>query len=163
MIDTSLDVVTTPSEILEISHGKVATQPVTHQVLRNKIGGYVIVPRHHLANGWDAPFFYWDSRHAFYVTTKKEKVPIQNRTSYYEGLDVTMPMSIKPLIIAEYEPEGPGPYEVGPTKLNDPSAMKRFVSGDAYIKKGILITSTVHLDGAEIGPAGRVANSIQEL
>jgi hypothetical protein len=162
VIDTSLDVVTTPSNILEISHGKVTAQPVTHHVLRNKIDGYVIVPRHHLANGWEAPFFYWDSRHAFYVTTKKEKVRIQNRTSYYEVPDATMLMSIKPLIIEEYELGAPGPYEVAPTKLNDPAAMKRFVSQDAYIKKAILITSTVHLDGAEIGPAGRVGNPLQE-
>lgn len=164
-IDTALDI-DTPSEILEITHGKAGTPSasVTHDVLHNKnrMVDHAIIPRHHLANEWNAPFFYWDSHHAFYVTTKKEKVPIQDQRSYYEATDSTMSMSIKPLTIAKYEPGGPGPYEVGPNGINILSAMKGFISEDAYIKKGLLMTSTVHINGTEIGPAGRVAYSIQE-
>jgi len=63
----------------------------------------------------------------------------------------------------EYEPPGPGPYEFGLNALGDPSSsMKRFVSEDAYINKALAMTNTVHLDGAEIGPAGHVGNALQK-
>ncbi|MGH8470922.1 MAG: hypothetical protein ACREVJ_00305 [Gammaproteobacteria bacterium] len=68
---------------------------------------------------------------------------------------------IAPLIMPEYEPPGPGPYEFGLTGI-DPSSIKRLVSEDAYIKKGIPMTSTVLLDGAEIGPAGRIVTTLQK-
>ena len=38
-------------------------------ILKNTIADRVIEPRHTLQNPWDAPFFYEDSRHVFYVTT----------------------------------------------------------------------------------------------
>jgi len=131
-------------------------------VLGNKIGNRTIEPYHKLQNPWEAPFFYSDSRHVFYVNTKKSLVPLPLWPLYYGSLDNVVNASISSLIMAEYEPPGPGPYEFGLTGLSNSTSMKRFVSEDAYINKALAMTNTVHLDGAEIGPSGHVVNALQK-
>ncbi|HEX9423539.1 MAG TPA: neuraminidase-like domain-containing protein [Pyrinomonadaceae bacterium] len=113
-------------------------------------------------NPWTTPFLYEDTQHAFYVTTKKTSVRIGQWLSYYDGWNSAMYQSIPSLVMPEYQPPGPGPYESVFIGQGDPYYMKRFVSEDAYIKKGIPMTNTVRLDGAQIGPGGRVTNTIQK-
>ncbi|MGH8470921.1 MAG: neuraminidase-like domain-containing protein, partial [Gammaproteobacteria bacterium] len=56
---------------------------LTRDVLKNTIRDWTIEPRHELQNPWEAPFFYEDRRHVFYVTTKQILVPVQESLSYY--------------------------------------------------------------------------------
>ena len=136
--------------------------PIKNPLLENKIADRAVEPHHWFQSPWRAPFFYEDRRHVFYVTTKEVFVRPQKWPSYHITIASAVYALKSPLIMEEYKPPGPDPYEFGPIGLDDPSSMKRFVSEDAYIKKGITLTSTVRLGGATIGPAGRVVNVKQE-
>ena len=136
--------------------------PIKNPLLENKIADRAVEPRHWFQSPWRAPFFYEDRRHVFYVTTKEVFVRLQKWPSYHITVASALYALKSPLIMEEYKPPGPDPYEFGPIGLADPSSMKRFVSEDAYIKKGITLTSPVRLGGATIGPAGRVVSVKQE-
>ncbi|MGH8608503.1 MAG: neuraminidase-like domain-containing protein [Gammaproteobacteria bacterium] len=63
--------------------GTVPDHTLPRSVLKNQIGDRTIEPRHYLQNVWDAPFFYEDSRHVFYVTTTEELVTIPKWNWYF--------------------------------------------------------------------------------
>lgn len=131
-------------------------------ILKNTIPGRVIEPRHALQNIWNAPFFYEDSRHVFYVTTSERIVQIPQWDWYGIIPDlVKVPLVIPPLV---FEPEEvrPDRYDPSVTAPNvgvvDRAPIERFVSEDAYINKAIGTTGTVRYGDKEIGPAGVVSN-----
>jgi hypothetical protein len=145
-IDTSLDVFTvTPDDILKISYGPADTPFLTHQVLRNlknPMDDQAVIPRHHLANGSDAPFFYWDSRHVFYVTTE-EAIKRPNRWGgYYESVEQDSTVVQIPPMVSEKK------------LLPSPIPIELFVSEDAYINKWIATGGLVQYGDVGIGPAG---------
>jgi ABC toxin N-terminal region/Neuraminidase-like domain len=140
------------------SNGDLPPQPV----LETTISDRTVQPQHRLHQIWEAPFFYEDRRHVFYVTTKKGFVPVQQSRWYYVTGDSATYAPIQSLIMRQYKLPGSSPHESGPTRL-DPSSMKRFVTDDAYIKRGIPMTGAVGLDGVEIGPAGRVAHATESI
>ena len=152
---------------LHIQYDKYSTESnswteLTHDILEYRLPALTVVPRHRLESAWDAPFFYEDSRHVFYVTTINASVPVSQSDLYYTTADSAVYPEIQPLIIPEPQPPGPGPYELGLIGLDDISTMKRFVSENPNINIAIPMKSTVLVDGAEIGPAGNVGNSIQK-
>jgi peptidoglycan hydrolase-like protein with peptidoglycan-binding domain len=129
-----------------------------HNVLKNKITDHTIEPNHHdLLDRWTTPFFYWDSRHVFYVTTQKAI----KRANAWNGYQVTTEQDsvvaqIQPVAFAKKLPPGGEPYEFwsGDIGHADPAFIERFVSEDAYINKGIVTTGAVHYGEISIGPAG---------
>jgi hypothetical protein len=132
----------------------------THPVLNAALAAERPVQPHHVTNAaWAVPFFYRDPLHVFHVTTTRKAVPIQDSLSYFDLSDVAT-SAIGSLIMPEYQPPGPGPYELGLAGVQGASSMKRFVSGDAYIKRGIPMTGTVSLNGAAIGPSGGVVDAV---
>ena len=140
-------------------HKKGAAQPShLHHVLKNKITDHTIEPNHHdLLDRWTTPFFYWDSRHVFYVTTQKAI----KRPNAWNGYQVTtdqdsMVAQIQPVVFAKKLPPGGEPYEFwsGDIGHADAAFIERFVSEDAYINKGIVTTGAVHYGAISIGPAG---------
>jgi hypothetical protein len=115
---------------------------IAPKVLKNEIDDRSIEPRHKLQEQWEAPFFYEDSRHVFYVTTERAIKPAKRWDGYLPLTEQAVTFAwIPSLILARKTPPGPLPIE-------------RFVSEDAYIKKGIAVTGVVQYDGIGIGPAG---------
>lgn len=133
--------------------------PRERQVLKNLLHDHTIQPRHMLQDVWNAPFFYEDSRHVFYVTTTAEPVTIYTPNGYFP---ITIPpkqdLVIPPLV---FEPRVPiipdllGPIATGkhPGVL-DTTPIKRFVSEDAYITKALSTRGTVLFGNTEIGATG---------
>jgi hypothetical protein len=131
---------------------------IEHKVLKVLEGKVppCMQPTQKLQNAWEAPFFYSDSRHVFYVTTETGFKPIQQSLSYYVAWDSPVYVSLPPLIIPDYRP-GPGPRTFDLAGLEDPASMNRFVSQDASIKRGLTAMSTVSFGGTTIGPKGAIA------
>jgi hypothetical protein len=138
------------------------TSFLRRDVLTNPIADGSVEPRHHLQNIWDAPFFYVDRRHVFYVTTTEALVKIPDHSPY--GILAPLPkpqvFEIPPLVLPSdpllnavpdpYSPviKGPDPGVV------DPYPVERFVTEDANIRTGIGTIATVRYGEQEIGPKG---------
>lgn len=143
-----------------------ADDTLTRPILENQIGDRTIEPRHPLSSPWDAPFFYEDSRHVFYVTTAEHSVSIKASTAYGPSRTPKRPdRAIPPLVQKElaYRPPRPTPDDLYGSNVKgpgfgttDPSPLARFVSEDAYISRGIATVGTVRYGTQEIGAAGRV-------
>jgi hypothetical protein len=112
-------------------------------VLDNKLTDYTTETwDRDLVDRWTAPFFYWDKRHVFYVTTKKAIKPAKSWDGYLQLTEQnSIVFQIPTLVLGKKPPPGPSPIE-------------QFVSEDAYINKGIAMTGMVQYDGIGIGPAG---------
>ncbi|MFH0344546.1 MAG: neuraminidase-like domain-containing protein [Chromatiales bacterium] len=131
-------------------------------ILTNPMNGRVIQPIHALRNSWDAPFFYEDSRHVFYVTTRERIAQISQWNQFgIMPARVQPRLAIPPLV---FEPEEVIPDRYGPivTARNvgvvDRAPIERLVSEDARIDKVIGTTGTVRYGDKEIGPVGVVSN-----
>ena len=80
------------------NHG--VRESLTRPVLKDtSIAASAFEPRHSLQNPWDAPFFYEDSRHVFYVTTSERIVQIPQWDRYGIMPDPVQPrFTIPPLV-----------------------------------------------------------------
>jgi Neuraminidase-like domain/Salmonella virulence plasmid 28.1kDa A protein len=141
---------------------------LSRPVLRNKdnLSDRTIEPHHPLnSNPWDAPFFYEDSRHVFYVTTAERIIQIPKWNGF--GITAFPPKQqwdIPPLVLEPVEiiPDPIGPIAKQPGfGVVDPSPIERYVTEDAYIDRGIGSIGTVAFGGKEIGLTGSQANSIR--
>ncbi|TMV44388.1 PA14 domain-containing protein,virulence plasmid 28 protein [Paenibacillus mesophilus] len=139
---------------------------LTRAVVKNGIGDRVIEPLHPLQNPWDAPFFYEDSRHLFYVKTAERIVRIPEWNEYVPIPKPNKDWIIPNLVMPEFKiPKlprevfdmvgNPGIKTVRPEQIN------RFVTEDAYIKQGIGTLGTVLYGDKEIGLTGRVSGSVR--
>jgi ABC toxin N-terminal region/Neuraminidase-like domain/Putative peptidoglycan binding domain len=103
----------------------------------------IVDPLHNLNDMWEAPFFYEDRRHVFYVTTKKVVKPMKRWTGYVQLTDENITLAqMLPLVFEKKPVPGPLPVEM-------------FVSEDAYINKQLQMTGTVLYDGVAIGQGGK--------
>jgi hypothetical protein len=126
-------------------------------------------PNHTLPKPWDAPFFFQDSRNVFFVTTEEQKVWIHTYPHYGVSVnpgfkEVTqippLVLQIDPglLVKPRLQPLGNGrPNDPDPGAF-DPTALRSFVSEDAYINKGIGSNGSVMYGDSQIGPTGTIAN-----
>ncbi len=140
-------------------------------VFRNKTAsGDVdfIVPCHPLGNVWDAPFFYEDSRHVFYVTTTEQIVQVPDWENYIVAATAAHETEHLPPLMVREEPrlkeEGERAFWAAAGTnpgVVDPAPMGRFVSEDAYISKGIGAVGSVSFGDREIGPAGSLAYAVK--
>lgn len=126
---------------------------------------YTTEPLHVLKDTWDAPFFYQDSRHAFYVTTTEKPVRISDHWQYAVQVDpgvkqvAKMPPlvvkieredQVKPKLWGDGRPIGPDPGVI------DPAPIQRLVTEDAYIRQAIGTTGVVMYGDRQVGPSGAV-------
>ena len=129
-------------------------------------------PRHQVDVIYEAPFFFQDSRHVFFVTTTEQQGRIPDYTGYTIEINPHMRFVPKlPGLVLKTDPRkevGPkfwgdgGP--VGPDLgLIDPAPMKRFVTEDAYIRQGIGTTGHVEYGDKTIGPSGAVADALAKM
>lgn len=135
-------------------------------VLQAQIAFRTVEPPQLLQNGTNAPFFYEDSHHVFFVTTEEPQMRIEN----HPGLGVSVNPGIKfaveipPLILRADPHKEVGPKfwgdggPVGPAPgVVDPAPMQRFLSEDAYIRQGIGTTGVVTFGDKQIGPSGAMS------
>jgi hypothetical protein len=64
---------------------------IKHQVLTDPVPFGVVQPRHPLAAAWDAPFFFADSRRAYFVSTSRKPLTVAEST----GFGFVMPPVVK--------------------------------------------------------------------
>jgi hypothetical protein len=140
----------------------------THKraVLENERRDRIVEPHHTLQNPWEAPFFYEDSRHVFFVTTEKGYVPVYDHQDFGFTLDpgVVNTGKIPPLVFEEEPRPGPKLWgdgdPVGPDlSVVNPNPLLRFISEDANIRLGIGATGDVRYNGSRIGPSGMIPDA----
>ncbi len=117
----------------------------------------------HPADHWfDTPFFFEDRRHVFYVTTAEQAVYIRDYPDFGVNFNQRFrAAAVSNMVFRDDVPleKAPriGPGDPGPGVI-DASRMKRFVTEDAYINRGLATTSNVTYGDFEIGPSGAVSN-----
>ena len=108
-----------------------------HPILKNPIDGSTVEPTHVLADPWDAPFFYSDSRYSFYVTTQQRPVAVREWDGYGSSTPPPSVLHIPPVVL---QPPALVPDRIGPvisghdSGISEPGPVERFVTEDAYIK-----------------------------
>lgn len=147
-------------------HHSLENGRLKRPVLVNAIGDRTIQARHDLRNPWLTPFFYEDSRHVFYVGTTQEPVTVSQWHAYGVGANSsTQKLDIPPIVFEETNviPDILGPIVLDPhVRVVDAAQIQRFVSEDAYIKRGLGATGTVQFGDKQIGPAGGLTIDLQE-
>jgi len=134
------------------------------EVLHSDLEGSIVAPHHALQDNWNAPFFYTNSRHAFYVSTEYQPVRVIDYSPYGIPGGLVYPLNPKiPTLVLPTSPwfQMPAPWASGaPINVEpgviDPAPMLRFVTEDAYIDKGFGTSAGVMYGGKEIGPSGLV-------
>jgi hypothetical protein len=128
-------------------------------ILTTGIRDRVVEPKHPLQDTWDAPFFYEDGRHVFYVSTRQRLVSVP----HWGGFDFEPPVFEQPWEIPHLVFETPPiPDPIGPIvnppdfAVINPAEMTRFVTEDAYIRRGFEATKPVQFGTTPIGPGGKV-------
>jgi hypothetical protein len=143
---------------------------VNRQVIEPPIAWNTVEPHHALKYPNEAPFFFEDSRHTFFVTTTETPVLIKDHPGYGIGPNPNPKQTIEiPPLVLQLDPHkqvGPkfwgdgGP--VGPDAgAVDSAPMQNFLSEDAYIRQGLGSTGGVTYGGQQIGPSGSIS-SVQE-
>lgn len=121
-----------------------------------------------LKRPFEAPFFFSDSGHVFFVTTTELPVMIPVYIGYYielnlyTGIVVKLPdLVLKPdprkKVVSTFWGDG-GPIGPDPGVI-DPAPMERFVTEDVYIHQGIGTSGSVEYGGRQIGPSGAIADA----
>jgi peptidoglycan hydrolase-like protein with peptidoglycan-binding domain len=134
-------------------------------ILKNAIGDGMVEPLHPLLAPWDAPFFYEDSRHLFYVTTAETTVTIQKFNGYGLGVvgnvaDAQPPLVLKqdPRLEKAIDKTGIVAHTPGYGKV-DPSPIERELATTENIRAAFGSTSSVIFGGKQFGPKGPLADS----
>ncbi|HEX8088032.1 MAG TPA: neuraminidase-like domain-containing protein [Blastocatellia bacterium] len=145
--------------------GGLSGQTLDRTVVNNERIDYVIEPTHPLGDPWDAPFFYRDGRHVFFVTTTEQKVSVETHPGY--GIDVNPGfkdvVEIPPLVIHRVAIEevpahlwGDGdPIDLDVGVVN-PDPILRLINENANINQGIGTTGGVKFGETFIGPSGKI-------
>jgi hypothetical protein len=149
--------------------GVLTGQPIERKVLDSPSADRATESRHTQPDPWDAPFFYEDSRHVFYVTTAEEQVRVASHPGYGSIPGFVEREPHIPSMVFEVE-ERPGPRfwgdgdPVGPDMgVVNPDPMRRLISEDANIHRGIGSPAAVKFGDALIGPSGAMPAAQQDI
>ena len=142
--------------------GNFSGNALVRSVLKNGIDFRIIAPRHHLRDPWDAPFFFEDSRHVFYVSTSQALVAIHRWNDF--GLKPTPSNQLKAIPPLIFQDDAtihlksrliPAElFRLGDPSIFDAGPVHRMVSEDAYITRAISTTAAVRFGDKQIGPMG---------
>jgi hypothetical protein len=132
-------------------------------ILKNSIGDRTVEPLQPLQNPWDAPFFYEDSRHVFYVTTAETQVTLEKFNGYGVGdvgviVDELPPIVVSPDIRFKQPVDRTGVLEHTPGfgKV-DPNPIERELAKQTNIRAAIGSTSSVRFGDKDLGPSGALS------
>ncbi|PTQ91460.1 PA14 domain-containing protein [Nitrosomonas nitrosa] len=152
----------TKSEIFKVTYyskkpnGSTMSRAVLH--MKGGVPYGVVQPLHNFQSRWDAPFFYEDSLHVFYVTTTEQLVTIPMWDGYLPIIILPKPdLIIPPLVFSQVQiiTDLLGPKISGQNmEVVNTAQIERFVSEDTYIKKSISTTGTILFGGTELGSTG---------
>src|SRR5207247_1329433 len=128
-----------------------------------QIGDSTIEPLHPLSLPWDAPFFYEDARHVFYVTTAETTVTLQQWHGYGLGtggifVDDQPPLVVKPVAVGPSDKTGILEHTPGFGKV-DPSPIERELATAGNIRAAFGSTGSVEFGGKQFGPKGAITKS----
>jgi hypothetical protein len=139
---------------------------VSQAVLNNAIADRTVGPHHPLSgNPWDAPFFYEDSRHVFYVTTEEQLVKVPQWSDFGVVVTTQKPIAEIPRLVLK---PGKGMVELAVPSIHqpgfgvvDPTPIDYYISEDAYIESAIGTSGTVRYGDKDIGPSGSEIRTIR--
>lgn len=138
-------------------------------VVKNTLADGTVETYRPLKKAFDAPFFYEDRRHVFYVTTTQEPKWIGSHfdigVTTKPGIQVEV--KIPPLVFVEtHKPPKPipeywgtdnkPPIVKGPGTIDPVPSMRRFVTEDAYISRGLGTVASVPYGDSDVGPKGLI-------
>jgi hypothetical protein len=147
----------TNSQIFDITYDRLGSNSLKRHVFKSSISANLTPTSFRLGTSWSDPFFYEDSRHVFYVNTKERSVTVPGYFDY--GLIANPPQEFQtePVVVAPPPPvrDRSNFVMIDPRiVMLDPAPLQRFVTEDAYIKKGIVTTGTIRYGDKDIGPTG---------
>jgi hypothetical protein len=153
-----------PKRTLDTSTGafkvSYAKPGEAHAVLTNSIAHSTTEPHQQLGGDpWDAPFFYADARHVFYVTTDERLVPVRQWTDIGIVIQTKKPTVEIPGLVLPRERAvilGPGTPVIRQAGFGvvDPTPIDHFITEDAYLNAGLGTPGTVRFGTRDIGPSG---------
>jgi len=138
-------------------------------VVKNTLADGTVETYRPLKKAFDAPFFYEDRRHVFYVTTTQE--PKWMGSHFDIGVTtkpgIQVEVKIPPLVFVEtHKPPKPipeywgtdnkPPIVKGPGTIDPVPSMRRFVTEDAYISRGLGTVASVPYGDSDVGPKGLI-------
>ena len=137
----------------------------SRQVLGRALAYQVIEPRHPLSDIFQAPFFFQDRRHVFYVRSAMSTTPVWGYVDF--GVQVAPPIlaipDVPPLTVK------PDPWDlVLPEELIfppirfapgvvDPNPVEHFLNQNATINQAIATAGAIRYGDRIIGPGGSIA------
>jgi hypothetical protein len=139
---------------------------IIRNVLTQPLDWDAVAPYHFLNNFWDSPFFFADRRHVFFVTTMEQPVSISDPDYTVDyGAAVSprfTPATHPPPLILQTAPAlhigpkfwGDGGASGPNLNITDPTPIRRYVTEDAYIRRGIGTTDSIMYGDRQIGPSG---------
>jgi hypothetical protein len=118
----------------------------------------IIEPRHQVAGIFEAPFFFQDRRHAFFVKSEESRVLVGRHLDI--GIWRPPPtVFVEPPVLVE--PDFPRPPEepfLPPDLIKpgvvDPSPLETFLREDLYVHQVMGTAGTIQFNGRLIGPRG---------
>jgi hypothetical protein len=116
---------------------------------------------------WNAPFFFWDSRNLFYVTSTPGTATIAQQNGYViPFLPAPQKYAIPPMVFKgdpAFSPaswSGLGDAPAPGIGFTDSLPAKRFVTQDAYIHTAIAANASVSYGTQKIGTAGALRSGL---
>lgn len=147
--------------LFNITYSRSFITPLTKQIFKSGMGANLTSTSFRLGTSWDAPFFYEDNRHVFYVKTKERmiKIPGFPDIGYNPPTEVYQPFDsqIPPVVVVSPPPiRDRSDFVILDPQIttSNTAPLQRFVTEDAYIKKGIVIPGTIRYDNKDIGLTG---------
>lgn len=139
-------------------------KPRDRKILENRSADRYVEPNHDLTDPWDAPFFYEDAQHVFYVTATENLVDVLRFDDIViEPEGIGLDPRIPPFLVEELPQPQPKP-KIGPDDLKftpdfgvvNPDPLRRFITEDANIHRAIGTTGDVKFGDVLIGPQGAI-------
>lgn len=135
-------------------YSPIWSQLVEYQVLRSSMPDRTVEPHHALQSPWEAPFFYEDARHAFYVTTVARIPPVSAHDSFGKFWGTAITPKVSTLILRRSDDPRLWNEQNADIPLLGSGPIERSVPQGAQIERVLGMTGTILYDGREIGPEG---------
>lgn len=140
-----------------------ARASTTRHVLNTDRPFSFVTTTHELREPWNAPIFLNDSRHVFHVTTDERPILIRDYLDYgvLGTAGVLQATALPPLVMPPAPPRKADIWDAARSLTATPSIidaepMRKLLSADAYIKRGLPSTLTVQFGDRVIGPSGAI-------
>ena len=133
----------------------------THTILERTVLSETLQPRHVVARVFEAPFFFQDRQHVFFVKSSVSRV----KASEHDDFGIWQPRSgvpAKETVLVSLDPSpsleaGPPPLDSIKANLVDPAQLESIFRQGRYIHRVINTARTIPHGNRLIGPSGSTA------